>query len=194
MSKDIADSIEVDCPIRTVYNQWTQFEDFPRFMDGVESVQQLDDTTLRWKARIGGVSREWDARIVEQRPDECIVWQATSGSDNRGEVRFTPLGAARTQVSLRIEFQPQGFVEKAGEKLGMVTGQAKEDLRRFKEFIEARGAETGAWRGSVDGGTATTPRAPGGITSTGSSSVDSSHPLDLPSEPTRPGPGGRPGS
>lgn len=150
MSSTVADRIEVECPISTVYNQWTQFEEFPRFMEGVESVRQLDDRTLHWIASIGGVTREWDARIVDQEPDQRIAWEATTGATNRGVVTFRPVDATRTEVNLELEFEGEGIVEKVGEKLGLVEGQAKADLERFKTFIEARQVETGGWRGEVD--------------------------------------------
>jgi uncharacterized membrane protein len=148
----VDDRIEVECPISTVYNQWTQFEEFPRFMDGVESVVQLDDTRLHWTASIGGVRREWDARIVQQEPDRLISWENTDGATNRGVVSFRPIDMDRTEVSLHLEFEPDGVVEQVGDKLGIVGGKAKGDLERFKEFIESRRAETGAWRGHVEGG------------------------------------------
>ena len=146
----IEESIEVDAPISTVYNQWTQFEEFPRFMGGVESVRQLDDKTLHWIASIAGVTREWDARIVDQEPDQRIAWENTTGATNRGVVTFRPLDTTRTEVNLELEFEGEGFVEKVGEKLGLVEGQAKADLERFKEFMEARQVETGGWRGDLD--------------------------------------------
>ena len=141
--------VEVDVPVRTAYDQWTQFEEFPRFMEGVESVQQLDDTHLHWVADIGGVRREWDAEITEQTPDQRIAWQATSGAENAGVVTFHKLGDGRCKVMLQLDFDPDGFVEQAGDKLGFVRRRAEQDLDRFKAFIEDRGAETGAWRGEV---------------------------------------------
>ena len=142
-------SIEVTQPIRTVYNQWTQFEEFPQFMKGVEKVVQLDDTHLRWTAEIGGVRREWDAEIVRQEPDRLVSWRATSGEQNAGQVSFEPLAPDRTRVTLRLDFQPDDVVEKAGTALGIVQKRAEADLERFSEFIESRGTETGAWRGTV---------------------------------------------
>lgn len=146
----VQDTIEVQQPVRTVYNQWTQFEDFPQFMEGVEKVKQLDDTRLHWIAEIAGVRREWDAQIVRQEPDRVIAWASTSGPANAGEVRFQPAGADSTGVTLVLEFEPEGAVEKAGEKLGVVQKRVKGDLNRFKKFVEQRGVETGAWRGSVN--------------------------------------------
>jgi uncharacterized membrane protein len=142
-------SIEINLPVRTVYNQWTQFEEFPRFMEGVEQVTQLDDTRLHWVAEIGGVRREWDAQIVEQRPDQVIAWRSTTGPTNAGMVTFQPLGPESTRVALRLEYEPEDLVEKAGDKLGVVSKRVEGDLERFQEFIEQRGAETGAWRGEV---------------------------------------------
>ena len=145
----VEESIEVNVPISTAYNQWTQFEEFPQFMEGVESVTQLDDTRVHWIAEIGGARREWDAEITEQSPEKRIAWAATSGAENAGVVTFHRLDDNTTKVMLQLEFDPEGFVEKAGDALGMVSRRAKGDLDRFKEFIEARGAETGAWRGEV---------------------------------------------
>jgi uncharacterized membrane protein len=146
----IEESIEVKVPVRTAYDQWTQFEEFPRFMAGVESVTQLDDTHLHWVEKIGGVRREWDAEITEQHPDERVAWRATEGADNAGVVTFHRLDDATTKVMVQLQFDPDGFVEQAGDKLGIVESQTKADLDRFKEFIEERGTETGAWRGEVD--------------------------------------------
>jgi uncharacterized membrane protein len=142
-------SVEVDVPVRTAYNQWTQFEEFPRFMEGVESVRQLDDRHLHWVAEIGGVRREWDAEITEQHPDERVAWKATSGTRNAGVVTFHRLDADRTKIMLQLEVDPDGLVEQAGDRLGLVSRRASGDLERFKEFVEARGHETGAWRGDV---------------------------------------------
>ena len=145
----IEESIEVKVPIRTAYDQWTQFEEFPRFMAGVESVTQLDDTHLHWVADIGGIKREWDAEITEQHPDERVAWKATDGADNAGAVTFHRLDDTTTKVMLQLDFDPDGFVEQVGDKMGLITSQTKADLDRFKEFIEERGTETGAWRGDV---------------------------------------------
>ncbi len=146
---DHARSIVVDQPVSTVYNQWTQFEDFPQFMEGVESVTQLDDTRLHWVAEIAGVRREWDAEIVDQQPDQRIAWRSIDGAGNGGIVSFEPVGATTTRVNLQMEFEPEGLAETVGDKLGFVSQQAEGDLKRFKEFIESRGTETGAWRGQV---------------------------------------------
>jgi uncharacterized membrane protein len=145
----IEKSIQVDVPVRTAYDQWTQFETFPKFMDGVKQVQQLDDKHLRWKAEIAGVDREWEAEIVHQEPDERIAWRALAGAQNDGTVSFASVGADRARVNLRMEFDPEGLVEKVGDATNIVAMQVEKDLENFKEFIEAREAETGAWRGTV---------------------------------------------
>ncbi len=142
-------TIDVDRPLRTVYDQWTQFEDFPRFMEGVEEVHQLDDKTLHWRARIAGKAEEWEAEIVDQKPDERIAWRHGRGAVNRGVVTFAPIDSGRTRVSLAIEYDPKGFVEKVGDALGFVGRQVEGDLERFKRFIEERTDATGAWRGEV---------------------------------------------
>jgi uncharacterized membrane protein len=145
-------SIVVDVPVRIAYNQWTQFEEFPRFMEGVEAVRQVNDKRLHWKASIGGKTEEWDAEIVEQAPDRHIFWRSVSGAENSGRVSFEPMGADRTRVTVEAGYDPKGFVEKSGDALGMVGRRVEGDLKRFKEFIEARGVETGAWRGEIHGG------------------------------------------
>jgi uncharacterized membrane protein len=142
-------SIEVDAPVRTVYNQWTQFEEFPAFMEGVREVKQLNDTLLHWRAEIGGQEREWDAEITEQLPDLRIAWRSTTGALNAGVVTFHRLSDTRSKVMLQMDYDPQGFVESAGDAIGMVSRRVQGDLERFKEFIEMRGTETGAWRGQV---------------------------------------------
>lgn len=142
-------SIEVDVPVSVAYNQWTQFEEFPRFMDGVEEVQQLDDTHLRWRAEIGGQHREWEAEITTQIPDQRIAWQSTSGTRNAGTVEFEPIGDNRTRINLTMDVETEGIIEKAGEKMGVIDTQVEEDLSRFKTLIESMGVETGAWRGTV---------------------------------------------
>jgi uncharacterized membrane protein len=142
-------SIEVDVPVTTAYNQWTQFEDFPKFMDNVESIQQLDDRRLHWKVSIDGVTREFDAEVTEQLPDERIAWKSLDGTTQAGVVTFHKLSPTKSRVMLQLDMQPQGVVEKAGEKLGFVARQAKQDMENFKKFIESRELETGAWRGEV---------------------------------------------
>lgn len=145
-------SIEVNVPVTQVYNQWTQFEDFPQFMEGIEQVQQLDDKRLRWVAEIGGKRSEWDAEIYEQVRDERIAWRSTSGAPNAGVVVFQPLADDKTRVSLRMAYEPQTLGEKVGDALGFVTRRIEGDLARFKEFIQNRGVETGAWRGEIHSG------------------------------------------
>ena len=146
-------SIEVNVPVSVAYNQWTQFESFPEFMEGVKQVQQLDDTHLRWRAEVGGKEKEWTAEIFEQLPDERIAWRSTSGARNDGTVLFRPIDANRTNITLRVDYEPDGPVESAGSVLGMVGGRIEGDLKRYKEFIESRGVPTGAWREEVRGGT-----------------------------------------
>ena len=145
----IEKSIDVNVPVRTAYNQWTQFEEFPRFMEGVKEVNQLDDTRLHWKAEIGGQEKEWDAEIVEQTPDQRIAWTSRGGATNGGVVTFHRLSDATSRVMLQMRYDPQGFLENAGDALGMVSLRIQGDLERFKEFIEHRGHETGSWRGQV---------------------------------------------
>jgi len=146
----IEESVEVEVPVRTAYDQWTQFETFPQFMEGVEEVRQLDETHVHWVVEFGGVTRDWDAEITEQHPDERVAWRATDGADNAGVVTFHRLDDSRTRVMLQLDFDPEGLVETVGDKLGFVSRRAKGDLARFKDFIETRRTETGAWRGDVD--------------------------------------------
>jgi uncharacterized membrane protein len=145
----IEKSIEVERPLRTVYNQWTQFEEFPRFMTGVKRVTQLDDQRLHWEAEVGGKNKEWDARITDQIPDELIAWQSEGGEYTSGTVRFAAAGMDRTRIDLQLLYDPEGFVESTGDALGLVSSKVEKDLERFKEFIENRGQETGAWRGTI---------------------------------------------
>jgi uncharacterized membrane protein len=149
---EVKESIEVNVPISTVYNQWTQFEEFPQFMDNVESVQQIDDGHLRWVAEIGGKKEEWQAEITHQEPDSHIAWRATEGKENAGDVRFQSLGPDRTRVEVTMMWEPEGIVEATASKLGRDESAVKADLERFKELIENRGAESGAWRGQVEQG------------------------------------------
>ncbi len=142
-------SVEIEKPLRMVYDQWTQFEEFPRFMEGVEEVVQQGDRTLRWKAEIGGKVEEWDAEIVDQVPDQQIAWRHTTGAVNRGVVTFRPLDGERCEVRLAIEYEPEGVTEKVADALGVVSRRVEGDLERFKKFIEERGDETGAWRGRI---------------------------------------------
>ena len=151
--------IEVAVPVRTAYNQWTQFEEFPNFMEGVQEVRQVDDRRLHWRAEVAGHEREWDAEIREQVPDEKVIWQSTSGPMNAGMVKFDPLGPDKTRVHLEMSYEPEGAMETVGEALGFLSRQVEGDLERFKEFIEVRGVESGAWRGEI-----ANPHAPGGHT------------------------------
>ena len=146
----IEQSVEVQVPVRTAYNQWTQFEDFPHFMEGVKQIRQIDDVSLHWTVEIGGQVREFDAKITEQNPDERIAWTTIDGPHQAGVVTFHRLGDNQTKVMLQMKYEPEGLVEKAGDALGVVKGRIKGDLERFKSFIESRGQETGAWRGEVD--------------------------------------------
>jgi uncharacterized membrane protein len=145
----IEESIDVNVPVRTAYNQWTQFEDFPFFMEGAKEVKQITDTRLRWRAEVAGAEREWEAEIDEQRPDERIAWHALEGPRNAGVVTFHRLDDSKTRIMLQLEFEPDDALEKTGDALGFVRRRARGDLERFKEFIEGRGTETGAWRGEV---------------------------------------------
>ncbi|MEV6633384.1 SRPBCC family protein [Actinoplanes sp. NPDC051470] len=147
----VTEYIDVDVPVRAAYNQWTQFEEFPQFMSGVTEIRQLDPTTTHWKTDVDGVKREFDAKITEQLPDERVAWTSTEGSRQAGVVTFHRLDDVRTRVTVQMDFEPEGVVETAGDKLGFLDRQVKGDLKRFKTFIEERGgSETGAWRGEVD--------------------------------------------
>ena len=148
----VSESIDVNVPVSTAYNQWTQFEEFPQFMEGVESVTQLDDTHLRWVAEVGGEREEWEAEITHQDPDSRVAWRSTGGKDNAGTVTFQSLGPDRTRVDVEITYEAEGLKEKVGGALGLDDRRVKGDLERFKELIESRGTETGAWRGEVRGG------------------------------------------
>ena len=146
---NIEKSIDVEVPVRTAYNQWTQFEDFPLFMEGVQRVDQLSDTRLHWVADIGGTRKEWDARITEQTPDDRVAWTSETGARNAGVVTFHKLSPDKTRIMLQMEYAPDDAVETIGDALGFVSRRVSGDLERFKEFIESRGRETGAWRGEV---------------------------------------------
>jgi uncharacterized membrane protein len=148
-ASSVEESIELNVPVRTAYNQWTQFEEFPRFMDSVQEVKQLDDTHLHWRASVAGKPKEWDAEITEQIPDERIAWRSTSGVKNAGVVTFHRLSDNRTKVMLQMDYEPETAGEKIGDTLGGVKLTAKGNLRRFKQLVEGRGVETGAWRGTV---------------------------------------------
>jgi uncharacterized membrane protein len=165
--EQIQKEFDIDCPVHTVYNQWTQFEEFPRFMEGIKEVRQLDDTHLHWRATIAGKDKEWDAQITEQVPDQHITWRSTSGAANAGMVHFEPLGTNRTRVLLRMEYEPEGFVESVGDAVGVVSAKVERAVEKFKDLVEQRGQETGAWRGEVHGGQkvnpADVPPKPGGV-------------------------------
>jgi uncharacterized membrane protein len=148
----IIEEIEVAVPTRVAYDQWTQFESFPRFMAGIDRVVQVDAKTLEWTATIAGVVKHWRAQIVEQEPDEVVAWRSIEGAHNDGAVHFESLGPERTRVSITLDVEPEGLVEKAADALGVVERRVRGDLGRFREFIEARGQATGAWRGRVDDG------------------------------------------
>jgi uncharacterized membrane protein len=146
----VEQSIDVHVPVRTAYDQWTQFESFPQFMGGVDSITQLDDTHTRWKTSIGGVEREFDAEIIEQHPDERVAWRSTDGTTHAGVVTFHRIEDDVTRLMVQIDWQPAGLAERAGAVVGADDAQIKADLKRFKEFIESRGVESGAWRGEVE--------------------------------------------
>ena len=146
----VVESIDVKVPVSTAYNQWTQFEDFPHFMEGVKSVTQTDDTHLHWVAEIGGKDKEWDAEITEQTPDQRVAWNATSGAENAGVVTFHRIDDETSRVTLQMDVDPEGLVENVGDFFGVLDGRVEGDMERFKEFIESRGSETGAWRGEVE--------------------------------------------
>ena len=148
----VTKQLEVDVPVQVAYNQWTQFEEFPRFMEGVERVQQLDNERLEWVAEVAGKKKEWSARIVRQVPDNVIQWHSENGPYNSGTVRFRPTGDQQTEIELEMEYEPDGFMEGVGDALGFVSRRVESDLQRFKEFIEERGRETGGWRGQIGEG------------------------------------------
>ena len=146
----ITQSIDVDVPVTTAYNQWTQFESFPQFMEGVEEIRQLDATHNHWVVKVGGATREFDATVTEQHPDERIAWKSVGGdTKHAGVVTFHRLGDQDTRVTVQLDWQPEGIVEKAGAAVGVDNLQVKADTKRFKEFIEERGAESGQWRGDI---------------------------------------------
>jgi uncharacterized membrane protein len=150
--RTIDESIEVNVPVSVAYNQWTQFEDFPLFMDGVEHVQQLDDTRLHWVSNVGGKKAEWDAKILEQHPDRQISWISEDGKKTRGTVTFEPLGDNKTRVRVSMSYQAEGTAEQLGSAAGLDARRVRGDLERFKELVESRGQESGAWRGEVEAG------------------------------------------
>ncbi len=178
MSTKVEKRIVVDVPVGVAYNQWTQFEDFPHFMGGVQSVTQLSDDRLKWVAHIAGVRRQWEAKIVEQIPDRRVAWASTEGATNSGAVDFQDAGGNKTQLSLTLEYQPEGMVEKVGDLLHVVARQAEHDLKQFKAFIEHEGHATGVWRKSVPGTAAGATSATG---ETGAATAPTSrvaHPFD----------------
>jgi uncharacterized membrane protein len=146
----IEQSIDVNVPVRTAYDQWTQFEDFPRFMEGVREVRQLDDKRLAWCADVGGKEKRWEAEITEQIPDARVAWRSRTGANNAGVVTFHRLDDRTTRVMLQLDYDPEGIVENVGDAIGVVSARVRGDLQRFKDFIEQRGRETGAWRGSIN--------------------------------------------
>jgi uncharacterized membrane protein len=145
----IEKSIEINVPVTAAYNQWTQFDEFPKFMEGVKQVKQIDDTHLQWKADIAGKEKEWQAEITEQIPDERIAWRSRGGAMNAGVVTFHRLSDSKSKVMLQMEYDPEGMVENVGDAVGVVGQRVIGDLERFKKYIESRGQETGAWRGTV---------------------------------------------
>lgn len=145
----IEKSVDVEVPVSTAYNQWTQFEQFPTFMEGVKEVRQLDAQRLSWKANVAGKDVEWTAEIVEQVPDQRIAWRSLDGAQNSGVVTFATVGASRARITLRLEYRPSGIAESSGSALGLVSARVQGDLERFKTFIEERGTETGQWRGQI---------------------------------------------
>ncbi len=149
---EVHESVEVNVPVSTAYNQWTQFQEFPQFMENVESVTQIDDTHLRWVADIAGNRNEWEAEIVRQEPDNVIAWKSVDGKGTSGQVKFEPVGSDRTKVDVTISWEPEGVVESLGAKVGADNMGVKKDLESFKELIESRGAESGAWRGEIIAG------------------------------------------
>ncbi len=148
----VKESIDVTVPVSTAYNQWTQFEEFPKFMEGVESVTQIDDTHLRWVAEVGGERREWRAEIVEQVPEEKLAWRAIEVNGPNGIVTFEPLGEEKTLITVEMSYEPEGLKETLGAKIGLDSRQVREDLQRFAALVETLGGETGAWRGEVHSG------------------------------------------
>ena len=149
---NVTESVDVQVPLRTVYNQWTQFESFPQFMDGVDEIRQLDETHTHWVTSIGGVKREFDATITEQHPDERVAWTTESGAKHAGVITFHRLNDTETRVTAQMDIDPEGLAETVADKTGVIARKVKGDMARFKEFIEARGRETGEWRGDVDAG------------------------------------------
>jgi uncharacterized membrane protein len=147
----VQESVDVEVPVRTAYDQWTQFESFPHFMDGVVSITQVDDTHNHWVTKVGGVEREFDTEITEQKPDERIAWHSIGGeTKHAGVVTFHRISDTTSRVNIQIDWEPEGLVEKVGAAVGVDDHRVKADAKRFKEYIESRGSETGGWRGEVD--------------------------------------------
>jgi uncharacterized membrane protein len=146
----VVESVDVAVPVRTAYNQWTQFEQFPQFMEGVTEIRQMDPTHLHWVVNVAGVRREFDAEITEQHPGERVAWTTTEGPRHAGVVTFHRLDDTHTRVTAQMDIDPETFIEKVGDRTGIVDRRVKGDMQRFREYIEARGQETGAWRGDVD--------------------------------------------
>ena len=149
---EVQESVEVNVPLQTAYNQWTQFEEFPQFMEGVESVKQLDDTRLHWVAEIGGKRHEWDAEITQQEPDRRVAWRSVDGKYNAGQVTFKEAGPDRTIIDVEMMYDPEGLLESLGSSIGADDRRVKGDLKRFKELIETRDRESGSWRGEIQKG------------------------------------------
>lgn len=150
MASTVEQSIDVDVPVRTAYDQWTQFEEFPRFMEGVEEIRQITDTQTHWRTKVAGKEKEFDAEITEQTPDQRIAWTSTGGPEHAGVVTFHRLGESQTRIMVQMDYEPEGPVEKVGDALGIVKRRVKGDLERFKELIEGRGTASGSWRGEVE--------------------------------------------
>jgi uncharacterized membrane protein len=146
----VVESVDVAVPVRTAYNQWTQFEQFPQFMEGVTEIRQIDPTHLHWVVDMAGVRREFDAEITEQHPDERVAWMSTNGPRHAGVVTFHRLGEGRTRVTAQMDIDPDGFIETVGDKTGVLDRRVHGDMKRFRDYIEGRGQESGAWRGDVD--------------------------------------------
>lgn len=146
---EVERTIEVDVPVSTAYNQWTQFETFPEFMEGVKEVKQLSESKLHWTAEIAGKTKQWDAAITQQEPDRRVAWRNVDGADNAGDVQFESVSDGRTRVKLHMVYDPEGVIENVGDALGVVSRRVEGDLERFKKFVESRGAATGAFRGEI---------------------------------------------
>jgi uncharacterized membrane protein len=184
MTTHVVQSIDVAVPVTTAYNQWTQFESFPQFMEGVARIEQLTPTRTHWVTRIAGVEREFDAEITEQHPDERVAWRTDGGTHQAGVVTFHRLDDRITRVTLQMDHEPEGLAEKAADALGIVQNRIKGDLQNFKEFIEARGHEEGAWRGDVG---RSPQQEPGGAVPGGATPGEATPGGATPGRPTQPG-------